>query len=172
MGTAQGLLKSSGGEQANMDGLSRWRRYISRRIDTLFGGGGSSGTGLVDFAEKTYRQDGDMVVATGNTNNAFQLQPLVVTTTQANEKVEMTFTADRVNASATGAGRYQFTIDGVAVGRLKELVGNVRDTISMSDIFTIATPGTHTLSVNVTAVGGNETMFDFAILTGVGYTGV
>lgn len=135
-------------------------------------GGGSSGGSGVDFAERAYRQDGDLPVGVGTPTTVFQATPLVVTTTQPNEKVLLTFTADRENASPTGSGQYQFTIDGAPVGFVKESVGDVRETISITDMFTIATPGVHTIDVLVTATTGTETVSDFAILAGVGYLGV
>lgn len=173
MTTALELLTAVRGERGLLSHWGKWAIYISKKIDAIISGGAGAGVGTIDFVQRTYRTSGNLVVSSaGSGTGAFQGQPLIVTTTQANEKVVLTFTADRQNANAVGSGRYQFNIDSAKVGFLKESVGNVRETISMTDMLVIANPGVHFIDVDVVAITGDETMFDFAILVGVGYKGV
>ncbi len=164
MATAIELLRAANGERSLFGRIGRWRQFVSRQIDAILTGG------AVDFATKSYGAAVDSVTQPGASQVINQLS---FTTTAANEKVGLSFTADRFNAAGGGGGFYEFLIDGVNPGLPgRSPTGTTRGTMTMQDIATIASPGVHILSLRVTGNTGAETTVAFSELQAIGYGAV
>lgn len=164
MGELSDLLRYAAGEASLFSALGRWRLRISERLDQLTGGGASGGSAN-QFALKEYAPVSSIVGAGSSENIAAQIS---FTTTVPNEKVLITWSGERTNAAAGGNGEYFFKINGVQSSPTHTVGGTQRTNISITDILTIAAPGTYFLNVEVAATVGTETVHDFSVLEAIG----
>ncbi len=118
---------------------------------------GDSAETLLDNVRQATNAAPVVAVAAGAPQAIFT--PISVRTRVANEEVRVTCTVSRDNADPAGVGTYQMTIDGVASGPTRQMVGDVAQGLVILDaIRTIPAAGVHTIGVQVSAAVGNETV--------------
>lgn len=90
-----------------------------------------------------------------------------ISTGQANQAVEVDFSADGANAAPGGGATYQIEVDGVPAAPLRTRTSSApgeTNSIAQSARVVIATAGTHTVNVRATTIGGAETVASGASL--------
>lgn len=118
---------------------------------------GESSLALLDKYRQSTNAAPVVAVAAGAAQAIFT--PISVRTRVANEEVRVICTVSRDNADPAGTGTYQMTLDGVAAGPTRTTFGNNAEGLAVLDtIRSIPAAGVHTIGVQVTAAGGDETV--------------